>query len=693
MLVDKAPLRRKAEQVADSLRKAESFVWVNAGQGGGRDVVLAELRTMIQPEPVVVRVAPLTSPDALAHARLQLAVLTRGADTGPLELLDGAEEDSLERSLGRVAERDGTLVLRMHPSWESSFPGEPTLTERAEGFLSQLRRAVRSVPLLRVLVLAGSRRLGPLRVLGMSAKKEFSLGVPQLAPGALEDHRAWGTLAVPFRTLVEAVGGARPTPLQLRLGVALVSLGDSPREVAQLLGLLSAQGGSQLEPLLRRLRPKVAHHERVHVLRRAAFARFALPWDDLVTAVPQLEEDEDLVRKGLGYETVDGRVRITEPVRDLLLEAGGRGEKLDESDLETHHRYGKVWERLDGALAPEVLSAAKVIPWLEKLHHRAHGGMHTREELMQLELPAREFYWDLGRALSREQDRFEDAALVYRRCWEKFGDDDYAHHYYAWNLDQAAASPKEVEEHFGRARSLRPDNVWWHSRLCTFLIRRARYRDAEAAFRQALVTLDPNEVQVREDAMLARSLHRWVIEGWLAVGEVDRAREVLDLIPEDVVSRDDALRMVAARVADAVEAVEIGESVNPSSLPPQSRWKLPPFVPVSENGKPLTAWSPGRVRRVDEHGVELVFVENPDQPEARELRGLELGTDEWLRCSGGRAAINDLFVIIASYAELGRRVFVWPDAMLEMPTLQSSDALDVLRYARTWLGLRDPSSS
>jgi tetratricopeptide (TPR) repeat protein len=692
-LVDPGPMRLRAEQAAEALSLPGAFVWLSGGQGAGRDVALDALQSRFQDKLAVVRAVPLSSPDAVAHARVQLAVLARQGST-PLSLLAGSTHGALVSSLSLLKESDRILVLRMHSTWEvETSATEQTLAERAASFVRELGSALKDMPLLRVLVLASSHRRGALRDLGQRANQEFALAMPQLAAGAFEDEERWRTLRSPFRSIRDGLASDRPTPLQLRLGVALVSLGDSPLEVIRLLRSLVSQDQALLEPLIKRLRPLLAGHACAPVLRRAAFARFSLPWDKLLAAVPELKPVEDLVRAGLGYETHDGRVRLSEPVRRALLSDGEGKARLSEPELEAHSRFERAWEQLDGAGSPELLQPLKVIPWLEKVHHRAHAGVHTHEQLKQLDLPAPEFYWDLGRALSREQERFEDAAIVYRRCWEKFAHDDYAHHYYAWNLDRAALRPAEIEAHYRQALRERPDNVWWHARLCTFLIHRARFHDAEEAFRQALGALDPEEVEVRRDARLARSLHRWVAEAWLGLGEVERAQEVLALVPNEVVQTHDALRALTVRVADAVEATELGEPVYPSSLPLEDRWVQPAFVPDEEDGRTLVAWRPGRVRQVRAEAIELVYAESPTAPDSRELHGLQLSRSQWQEHARGKPPQADAFVILAEYQGGLNRLFHWPARGSGASGPAVDEEFDSLRYVRQWLGKAGTSSA
>lgn len=168
---------------------------------------------------------------------------------------------------------------------------------------------------------------------------------------------------------------------------------------------------------------------------------------------------------------------------------------------------------------------------------------------------------------------------------------------------------------------------------------------------------------------------------------------MLSLIPTEVVSTSNVLKVLAARVVDAVEAIELGESVYPASIPPEDRWKLPAFVPDEEDGHPLVAWRPGRLRRVDETGVELVYAESPEQPDARELHGIELSHAEWQALARGRGPRPDAFVIFAEYQGGSRRLFHWPAHSLATRGPAVEEDFDSLRYVRQWLGTVETSST
>ena len=160
-------------------------------------------------------------------------------------------------------------------------------------------------------------------------------------------------------------------------------------------------------------------------------------------------------------------------------------------------------------------------------------------------------------------------------------------------------------------------------------------------------------------------------------------------MPTVVVRHNNVLRALDARVADAVEATELGESVYPASILPEERWTQPVFIPDEEDGRSLVAWYPGRVRREDEEGVEIVYVESPEEPDSRELRGLELSRAEWMEWARGRPPRADAFVILAEYQGGLRRLFPWPARLLEASGPAVEEEFDSLRYVRQWLGVAE----
>lgn len=190
-----------------------------------------------------------------------------------------------------------------------------------------------------------------------------------------------------------------------------------------------------------------------------------------------------------------------------------------------------------------------------------------------------------------------------------------------------------------------------HSHLVTFLIARARFQDAERAWRDALDQLDPSRVFIRQDEALACNFHRWIVEEWLEAAEVARARKVFDQIPREFVERTSDLADLEWRLRDAEEAVALGESVYPAGMPMEERWRKPACVPdESPDGAPLTGWYPGAVVSSNHEGVALVFATTEEDISERRVIRVELSADGWREradfCTPEEA---QGFVVLATY--------------------------------------------
>ena len=116
----------------------------------------------------------------------------------------------------------------------------------------------------------------------------------------------------------------------------------------------------------------------------------------------------------------------------------------------------------------------------------------------------------LGRALSRDFQRYRDAARYFERACKWEPEDDYAHHYLAYNLDIEASRPGDVEVHYQKAIELAAENAWWHVRWITYLVTRGRTAAAWVAWGEALDALglpDPDA-----DPWVYENLHLWVVD-------------------------------------------------------------------------------------------------------------------------------------------------------------------------------------
>jgi len=209
-----------------------------------------------------------------------------------------------------------------------------------------------------------------------------------------------------------------------------------------------------------------------------------------------------------------------------------------------------------------------------------------------------------GRSLSK-QKRHSDAAEVFRQVVELDPDDDYAHHYRAFNLDWIAEDQPTIEVEYQRAIDLNPRHPWWHSRWINYLITVGKTTDARIAFANATEALQ--EAMESHPEYVYRSLHSWVAALLLHRGQLDFARQVLDRVPQDVRGEHRGFVALGEKLA-AMEEARRGRGVFPLSVPASQHWRKSPHLdfPPQVEGKDLRAWYPARVEAVSGQGITLI---------------------------------------------------------------------------------------
>ncbi len=175
-----------------------------------------------------------------------------------------------------------------------------------------------------------------------------------------------------------------------------------------------------------------------------------------------------------------------------------------------------------------------------------------------------------GRSLSK-QKRHSDAAEVFRQVVELDPDDDYAHHYRAFNLDWIAEDQPTIEVEYQRAIDLNPRHPWWHSRWINYLITVGKTTDARIAFANATEALQ--EAMESHPEYVYRSLHSWVAALLLHRGQLDFARQVLDRVPQDVRGEHRGFVALGEKLA-AMEEARRGRGVFPLSVPASQHWRI-----------------------------------------------------------------------------------------------------------------------
>lgn len=658
---------RLARWALEQVDTADRIGAIAGPVGAGKSRVLARLRE--EARVVVVEPPPLRDGDAVFHALAQLAAAA-GVAGEAYETLASVRERAANAARRLSANDAIVLVLRLPSSWSrlDAMSGRDQLVFRRRAV--ELFQGLRDATGLRLVVLATTIDGALKRVLGLHGRIEH-LPAPTVRLAALRDEAQWGPYAAHARRAADLLGEApRATPIAARVLVGCLALGAG--EASATHALASA---APLRPLLVLLEDRLAqpeHRALAAGLAAALTARGALPLDVAERLAGLPEEHQPLLRDCVGYQPEVGSLRVTETVRLTLGSASP----------EAHRSLAGYYETLDGQPSLAALDAERARAWLEKVHHIAHGGPETGPRWDEQTRDARELFWDRGRALSIDAQLYRLAADVYRACVERFRDDAYAWHYLGYNLDRAGVEPLRAEEAFRTATALEGDNRWWHGRLVTFLVEQARYADAEEATRAALAQLDPDGSRVDEEPQLCRDFHGWVASAWLDAGEVVRARQTFDLLPPEVVAREDVLRLLKWRLEDAEEAERLGDSVHPPGVRMDQRWRRPARIAEQgPDGARLVEALPARVVAATREAVTLVVGVTVDG--RHELVRTEISADEWRAanawCPAERARG---YLYLACYEGGAQRVFARDEPT--PPWKDGEPTPDPLRHLRSW---------
>ena len=358
----------------------------------------------------------------------------------------------------------------------------------------------------------------------------------------------WGTYMGFADALAAAVGQhTRSTPAVWRLAVGAVAMGTSSARVAAMCARPVPEATRGLSAVIARgaVRRGIGAALSRLVLARRPVAQSA------IAEMTHLADDQlPLLTQCLGYgDPLRVPMLVRRTLQTVLSTEGVVGADS------YHAAWAELHKRCDGVANPrQSVSSSQMNAWIERVHHLGHAGRAADDTWNQLELPAPEFYWDRGRALS-DQGEFERAAAVYAQCMEAFPDDDYSRHYYAFNRERIGDRSSAVRSAYLAAAELRPGHAWWHGRLVNFLIRAKDFAAARARWRTALLAVDPDGTEVARDTRLAEDLHFWVSEAWLDAGHWREARRIVDSIPDEIRRRATARDFagLGRRIDDARE--------------------------------------------------------------------------------------------------------------------------------------------
>jgi tetratricopeptide (TPR) repeat protein len=678
----------KAAQAASVLEAVERHrrFWVTGAPGAGRWGLAQQLKEQ-QPKTHVIQLPPVDEADSAVHGLLQSAAVL-GADALREAATDSKPLQARARQVAEALAREGwTLVVYLPGSWtfrrRAMDPAGLIHQQRGLELLGgwaearELKLVVLTAPLALQVVPPFLRVLPPAARLALRSQKA--------SRDMLAEAGAWGTYAEGVDRLRSAMDlELDVTPLQLRLMVALVELGDDPRALLRsVASSRNVHARADLDALELRLEGALSRPDKAPLrqgLHRVLQARFPLPLAEAQRLSRLPEADMPLLSRCIGHG--DDVVRVDERVRRMLLRLTTDSPQQAEPDA--HLELASYHQQRDGALGVEQARGEQVLHWLEKVHHLGHAGARGTQQWSALKLTVREFFWDRARALSIEHRDYQEAAAVYQQCLDKVDPEDaYSWHYLGFNLDRAGRQRRRAEEAFRKAVELDPANPWWNGRLVTFLIEQSRFRAAEEEWRALQERVDPDGAQVRGPS-LALNMHRWVVQAWLDRGEVERARRVFNAIPLHVISEHRKLQELRHRLEDAEEVRQLGESVYPAGTPMEARWRESLYLErVNPHGAPLREWFPGRVVHASSRGVRVVVATPDARPEARQVVVRELTRDQWRRATGGTALPRaDSFIEVGTYEDDLLRIVPVPSGVELSPRQLMSG--QTLRYLRRW---------
>lgn len=527
----------------DAIREglaADEQLWVSGPGGSGRTTIVHDL-LRAAPDAVLVDLPSLDDADAVAA--LSLLVLS-GL---PHDQRDELQRAPFRRIVDAVASRHSLLIVRVPRSWSGSANHQPH-HRRARDELARLSGA-------RKVVWVVDGGVDP-PSLGAQPDRVISLPVHRVP---FDERYDWSSYTEHAGRLARALPPALSlSPQVWRLAVGCVALGRAPREVAR---LCAEPPGRSRPQMLRSVADSLSAmgHELIGAVAKFVMARRPLPVAVALDIADPPPEHRPLLTECLGY---GDPVQVAPSLRAFLARALRPTERRPEADLvgeeQVHLRLASHHRTQDGVRRPVAASGwQSTTAWIEKVHHLAHAGDLGAEEWSEQELPRRELYWDRARYLSTVRKDYAAAARVYEQCAARFPEDDYAHHYRAYNLQRARERvDQEVLDGYEQAVRRAPDNPWWNARKVTALIEARRPVEARRAWARAIERLDPEGARVETDPWLAAHLHYWVAKAWLKSGAWCTARGILEFVPAAMLGELSQLRPDIEGMQERIEQAE-----------------------------------------------------------------------------------------------------------------------------------------
>ncbi len=607
-LADLSPLDSLVEEVVHDLQTQPS-VALEVSPGGGKSWLGRTIASRRE-DAILIEALPRSEVDVATDAAVQLG-FARSDDPGTREdLFKALFRGEVLDGLG-----DSTVVVVLPNDWSDdgelpASPGSGSAHQRFRKLLSMLRN--------------GAGRWVQVGPRASHAAKEHAAPSIRTHIDALASSARWGT----YSHAAEVLAGALPStgdvlPLTARLLVGAVHLGLQPTEAVRIAAMPHTASLTHAARSLASLVAEPQHRGLMGPVRRLLEVRRPVDPDKLCAFLGIALSHEPLVRQCLAYG--EGGIAPSSQVRLALVRAfraleGDARKRVAQADqdqgaLYTFHRSLAV--ALDDE-ATGLWHGTSAPDGVESSYHAAlapeEGG-----DLSHLHLP--EHFWLRGRYLSRVRRDFVGSARVFRACLDRYPQDDYAHHYLAFNLhkalDRGMLTPSsqrmleidkprtEIRRHYQHAVTASRSNPWWNSRLVSWLATHGKPQAARDAWQEALSQIDPSgSVIDRSDARagwLAEHLHYWVARAWLDAGRPRDALQVLDLVPtHHDVRRHDDLGRLRNDVLYAIEADTLGVALFSGAVPFDQRWDRP-MPPRRWRIAQVDTWKPAVLVQEDEH--------------------------------------------------------------------------------------------
>jgi tetratricopeptide (TPR) repeat protein len=568
-----------------------------------------------------------------------------------------------------IEDRNTNVVLLLDEpvSW-------PARSEPTEHFADHARlvmqELVREIPCRRVLTGNAPE--------GMRLPKRVRLDRSSDPRAFLADGESWGELAPVAMTLQEGTGQAldRLSPIMLRLLVALVAV-TSIENVRALWAKPTPSRRLLSKQLIEALQSSGKHKDLLGAWARVA--RVRRPFDEALLrklAGSLSKSSRALLQHCLLSQVGDDAFLLHETLRHDAEKAILQSPKVGYAQFgRLSEHYRELRDRAEGRGSGEALPTA-----LDSFYYAARAGDRSLLDrdpyfVDQLDI--------LGKTLSYDHHLYREAAEVFAQAVAMDDDDDYAHHYLAYNLDLDGKDANRVEHHYRRAIELNGWHHWWRARLVKFLLTRGRTDAAREEWDRALDELGAGERT--EGPGFYETLHGWVAALALRRGQLDFAESVLNDVPASVLRECPQITELLLRLR-ALRLTEEEGAYVPAPHLEQDWWTRGPFLLSRRYGEkddePLRRWLAGRVECIDEHAVELrvrdIDPATPEKPPAASLRISIADFDRLTRDDHAAELQPGRFVEIGLYSdEQGRqkqellRVHAereWSDEMLPPET-------------------------